>query len=83
MGKQFSRYVFLYTNQKLFFNHPSGLNLFIMKNFLSTFILCMIGSILFAQTDIVWGITTGNSKQLKKFTDIGANTGLTFSNPTG
>ena len=56
-----------------------------MKKLFFSIALSVLTSFVFAQIDIVWGITTttGNSSQLKKFTGINANTGLTFSNPTG
>ncbi|HRO86180.1 MAG TPA: hypothetical protein PK110_15255, partial [Niabella sp.] len=53
-----------------------------MKKLFFTLTLSFFATFIFAQTDIVWGIGTGSNNQLKKFSNVGANTGLTFSSPT-
>ena len=53
-----------------------------MKKLFFTLTLSFFATFIFAQTDIVWGIGTGSSNQLKKFSNVGANTGSTFSSPT-
>ena len=53
-----------------------------MKKLFFTLTLSFFATFIFAQTDIVWGIGTGSSNQLKKFNNVNANTGLTFTSPT-